>query len=241
MPTPFDDDALAGVLGHMNRDHADDNLLIARAFVGIGEASYATLAPTIIDDIPPPDRKGKALAIFFISIYAWQISEESRQLVNALAATELDLARAEFGDARVRDLAQALDHSQRTLNRAFELRQRIDDGPSLPDAERRGMLLEIISTCGTADDRLDAEVARYAEMREQLLNAPDTLDHLTQRAIDLRTRIPQAATVLDGMRARYDETMLASISDNIDMATEHVNMAEQTRDEARSLLSKPAG
>lgn len=158
-----------------------------------------------------------------------------------LAATELDLARAEFGDARVRDLAQALDHSQRTLNRAFELRQRIDDGPSLPDAERRGMLLEIISTCGTADDRLDAEVARYAEMREQLLNAPDTLDHLTQRAIDLRTRIPQAATVLDGMRARYDETMLASISDNIDMATEHVNMAEQTRDEARSLLSKPAG
>ena len=33
------------------------------------------------------------LAIFFISIYAWQISEESRQLVNALAATELVLAR----------------------------------------------------------------------------------------------------------------------------------------------------
>jgi hypothetical protein len=28
----FDDAALAGVLGHMNRDHADDNLLIARAY-----------------------------------------------------------------------------------------------------------------------------------------------------------------------------------------------------------------
>lgn len=28
----FDDAALAGVLGHMNDDHADDNLLIARAF-----------------------------------------------------------------------------------------------------------------------------------------------------------------------------------------------------------------
>jgi two-component system, sensor histidine kinase RegB len=33
------------------------------------------------------------LAILFISIYAWQISEQSRQLVNALAATELVLAR----------------------------------------------------------------------------------------------------------------------------------------------------
>jgi len=28
----FDDDALTGVLGHMNGDHGDDNLLIARAF-----------------------------------------------------------------------------------------------------------------------------------------------------------------------------------------------------------------
>lgn len=28
----FDDATLAGVLGHMNGDHGDDNLLIARAF-----------------------------------------------------------------------------------------------------------------------------------------------------------------------------------------------------------------
>lgn len=28
----FDDDTLAGVRGHMNDDHSDDNLLIARAF-----------------------------------------------------------------------------------------------------------------------------------------------------------------------------------------------------------------
>ena len=32
MPHVFDADALAGVLGHMNTDHSDDNLLIARAF-----------------------------------------------------------------------------------------------------------------------------------------------------------------------------------------------------------------
>ncbi|WDG18239.1 DUF2470 domain-containing protein [Microbacterium sp. Clip185] len=28
----FDDETLAGVLGHMNSDHSDDNLLFARAF-----------------------------------------------------------------------------------------------------------------------------------------------------------------------------------------------------------------
>ena len=43
-------------------------LLIARAFVGIGEASYATLAPTIIDDVSPPDKKGKMLALFFLAV-----------------------------------------------------------------------------------------------------------------------------------------------------------------------------
>ncbi|MEJ7602179.1 MAG: MFS transporter [Kofleriaceae bacterium] len=43
-------------------------LIVARAFVGIGEASYATLAPTIIDDITPPEKKGKILAIFFLAI-----------------------------------------------------------------------------------------------------------------------------------------------------------------------------
>ncbi len=42
-------------------------LLVARAFVGIGEASYATLAPTIIDDVSPPDKKGKMLAIFYLA------------------------------------------------------------------------------------------------------------------------------------------------------------------------------
>lgn len=42
-------------------------LLAARAFVGIGEASYATLAPTIIDDVTPKEKKGRALAIFYMA------------------------------------------------------------------------------------------------------------------------------------------------------------------------------
>ncbi len=41
-------------------------LLAARAFVGVGEASYATLSPTIIDDThPDPKKKGRALTIFY--------------------------------------------------------------------------------------------------------------------------------------------------------------------------------
>jgi MFS family permease len=48
--------------------HQAGTLLVARALVGVGEASYATIAPSIIDDIAPPERKGRWLAIFFAAI-----------------------------------------------------------------------------------------------------------------------------------------------------------------------------
>ena len=44
------------------------SLLAARVVVGVGEASYLVLAPTIIDDITPHDRKGSALSVFYLAI-----------------------------------------------------------------------------------------------------------------------------------------------------------------------------
>jgi MFS transporter, Spinster family, sphingosine-1-phosphate transporter len=43
-------------------------MLLTRVVVGVGEASYATLAPTIIDDLTPPASKGRALAIFYLAM-----------------------------------------------------------------------------------------------------------------------------------------------------------------------------
>lgn len=40
-------------------------MILARVLVGIGEASYASLAPTIIDDLSPPEKKSRDLAIFY--------------------------------------------------------------------------------------------------------------------------------------------------------------------------------
>jgi MFS family permease len=48
--------------------HSFATMMIARVCVGVGEASYATLAPTIIDDITPPDQKSRTLAIFYLAI-----------------------------------------------------------------------------------------------------------------------------------------------------------------------------
>lgn len=44
------------------------SMLGARFAVGVGEASYGTLAPTIIDDLAPPARKSRWLAVFYVAI-----------------------------------------------------------------------------------------------------------------------------------------------------------------------------
>lgn len=54
--------AFSGVV----RSHAE--LVLARASVGIGEASYAAVAPAMLSDHFPPGRRGRALAIFSMAI-----------------------------------------------------------------------------------------------------------------------------------------------------------------------------
>jgi MFS transporter, Spinster family, sphingosine-1-phosphate transporter len=44
------------------------SLVLARVAVGVGEASYATIAPTIIDDLAPAEKKSTWLAIFYAAI-----------------------------------------------------------------------------------------------------------------------------------------------------------------------------
>lgn len=89
------------------------------------------------------------LAIFFISIYAWQISEQSRQLVNALAATELVLAREQHLtqiDGLAAAAAHALGTPLSTITLiARELERELD--PKSPHAEDVRLLREQAQRC----------------------------------------------------------------------------------------------
>ena len=44
------------------------SMLGARALVGVGEASYAVVAPTLIDDLAPEGSKSRQLAVFYLAI-----------------------------------------------------------------------------------------------------------------------------------------------------------------------------
>lgn len=42
--------------------------LVARALVGVGEAAYATIAPALIGDLYPPERRNRILTVFYLAI-----------------------------------------------------------------------------------------------------------------------------------------------------------------------------
>ena len=42
--------------------------LLARAFVGIGEAAYATISPALLSDIYPPEKRNRILTTFYVAI-----------------------------------------------------------------------------------------------------------------------------------------------------------------------------
>ncbi|BAU96601.1 chromosome segregation ATPase [Corynebacterium suranareeae] len=157
------------------------------------------------------------------------------------AKDELAIATAEFGPERTRSFTRAMNNSTGTLQKAFEIQQRLNDSIPESDAERRSMLVEIISSCGQADDALDAEAENFADMRNLLINAGSKLDEFTQKTVDLRTRLPQAQSTLEGLRSRYSPEVLESINDNVDLASASLDEAEKMLPQAHELESKPAG
>ena len=157
------------------------------------------------------------------------------------ADDELRLAIAEFGEDRARPFIRAMDHSKRTLERAFQLRSEIDSGTVRSDEERKAMLVDIVSSCGQADRGLDKQSDEFSRLRGLLIDSDRRLDELTQRIVSLRARLPQASSTLSELRTKYASDALASIADNVDIATEHLDNAERAIDKGRALTHQPAG
>jgi MFS family permease len=58
----------SGIPWHTNLAWAFWILLLTRCFVGIGEAAYGPIAPTVISDLYPVERRGRVLAWFYAAI-----------------------------------------------------------------------------------------------------------------------------------------------------------------------------
>ncbi|MEX3504893.1 TPM domain-containing protein [Corynebacterium sp. LK2510] len=154
---------------------------------------------------------------------------------------ELDLATSEFGPERVRPFTSAMNSAASTLQRAFATHQKLYDAIPETEPEKRAMLIDIITTCGQANKALQERSAEFNDMRGVLINSEKEIEKITQRTIDIRTRLEPAASLLDALRTRHSESFLTSLEDNVDVARASLDEAERMLGEAREVAAKPAG
>ena len=154
---------------------------------------------------------------------------------------QLEVATSEFGAERVRPFTSAMNEATSALQRAFGIHHRLYDAIPETEPEKRAMLIDIITSCGKADQALADKSQEYEDMRNVLMNADSEIDSIFQRTVDLRARVEPARHTLEGLQSRYSEQILSSITSNVDIASESIDEAEKQLEEARELSSQPAG
>ena len=97
--------------------------------------------------------------------------------------SELKLANDEFGADRVRPFTAAMNQATSTLQRAFHTHQKLYDAIPETEPEKRAMLIDIISSCGEAEQALQAKTEEFNQMRGTLMRAGEEVDKV--RALSL--------------------------------------------------------
>jgi hypothetical protein len=198
-----------------------------------GAAQAAQIDPNDVGSL-------RSLPLEGLELYAQEVLVETDNAVRS-SAEALELARGEFGRSAVQPFDRAYDQARAALTSAFEIRQRLDDDIPETPQQQRDMLVQLISSCGKANDDLDAQVEAFDNMRNLLLDAPKRLDALTQRAIGLRARLPQSEVTLAQLRDEFPAGALAPVVDNVTLAEEEIAFAEKAVDEGRTAVARPAG
>jgi tetratricopeptide (TPR) repeat protein len=150
---------------------------------------------------------------------------------------ELDFARAQYGPEAVAGFDEALAASRAELGRAFELRQQVDDEIAEDEPARRRMLTEMLTLVAAADARLDDQAEAFEQLRDLERTAPQVLDALGPRLADLHGRVPTEEQRLADLAARYADTALGPVADNVAEARARLAAAEQEIAEARGEIA----
>ena len=173
------------------------------------------------------------------------LDELSRSLVvevdNAVrtSANELVLAVEEFGESQTATFAAAVDSARATLQQAFNVRQKLDDTVPEPLPERRDLLTRVVVSAAKANRELDAQTESFHQMRDLVFNAPERLDALTRRLVDVTAQLNPSQQKLTELHGEFAESALASVSRNVTAATERLGFAEKAISRGRELAAKP--
>src|SRR5690349_19735550 len=150
---------------------------------------------------------------------------------------ELSAARAHFGDAAVAEFAAALDAARGEMLRGFTLRQQLDDDIPEDEPTKRRMLAEIVTVCRAADERLDAQVAAFDQLRNLEATAPEYLAGLATRLDATNGRLPVAEARWAALQKQYAPGSWEPAAGNLDQARSLLTGAAAELAEAREALA----
>ncbi|CCQ45509.1 putative uncharacterized protein [Pseudarthrobacter siccitolerans] len=154
---------------------------------------------------------------------------------------ELMFAQAQYGDSAVGNFTKALDEAKAHMTESFKLQQQLDD--HIPDTEeqQRTWLGEIIRRSEAALASLQEQKADFDSLRELEKNAPQALARVNAGAREADAKISSAEASLTALRAKYAETALAQVSDNILQAKERLAFVQNASVTAEQKLGEGEG
>lgn len=140
---------------------------------------------------------------------------------------ELGFAKAQFGDAATVEFEQALQTARENLNKAFTIKQHLDDTTPDSDEQTRAWNAEIIRLCDEANAGLDEKAAAFDELRRLEQNAPESLARVHEQRTAAAASIDSADEHLRALTASYAPEALATIADNPVQARQRIQFADE--------------
>jgi predicted nucleic acid-binding Zn-ribbon protein len=150
---------------------------------------------------------------------------------------ELGFAQAQYGDSAIGNFTKALAESKAHMSESFKLQQQLDD--HIPDTEeqQRSWLGEIIRRSEAALASLQEQKADFDSLRELEKKAPQALATVSARAQEADAKIASAEQSLTALRAKYADSALVQVSDNITQAKERLAFVQNAKATAQEKLA----
>jgi uncharacterized membrane protein YgcG len=140
---------------------------------------------------------------------------------------ELGFASAQFGDDATVDFDAAIATARQKLERAFTLKQQLDDTERDTEEQKRAWNAEIIQLCAEANAELDEKAAAFDELRELEAQAPAALERARAAHQRATAELDAAEARLQGLRSTYAPDALETVDDNIDQARARLAFADE--------------
>ncbi|UVJ38367.1 TPM domain-containing protein [Arthrobacter sp. CJ23] len=150
---------------------------------------------------------------------------------------ELGFAQAQYGDSAVGNFTKALQEAKGHMTESFKLQQQLDD--HIPDTEeqQRSWLGEIIRRSEAALASLQEQKADFDSLRELEKNAPQALAAVGAGAKEADAKIVRAEQSLGELRAKYADSALTQVADNITQAKERLAFVQNATSTAQEKLA----